>query len=40
MIKQINKKEATKKRHQRLRAKLSGTAASPRLAIYRSTKHI
>ncbi len=40
MIKQANKKEATQKRHQRLRAKLSGTTESPRLAVYRSTKHI
>ena len=40
MIKQVNKKEATQKRHQRLRNKISGTAESPRLAVYRSTKHI
>ncbi len=40
MIKQVNKKEATQKRHQRLRAKLSGTAEIPRLAVYRSIKHI
>ena len=40
MIKQANKKAATQKRHQRLRAKLSGTTEAPRLAVYRSTKHI
>ena len=40
MIKQANRKEATQKRHRRIRAKLSGTAESPRLAVYRSTKHI
>jgi large subunit ribosomal protein L18 len=40
MIKQSNKKEATQKRHQRLRTKLSGTTEAPRLAVYRSTKHI
>lgn len=40
MIKQINKKEAVQKRHRRLRAKLSGNSEAPRLAVYRSTKHI
>ncbi len=40
MIKQTNKKLQTQKRHKRLRAKLSGTTESPRLAVYRSTKHI
>ena len=40
MIKQANKKLATQKRHARLRAKLMGTTEAPRLAVYRSTKHI
>ncbi len=40
MIKQRNKKEHTQKRHKRIRVKLSGTTESPRLAVYRSTKHI
>ena len=40
MIKQLNKKAQTKKRHQRIRVKLSGTTECPRLAVYRSTKHI
>ena len=29
-----------RKRHQTLRVKLSGTTEAPRLAVYRSTKHI
>ena len=40
MIKQQNKKEQTRKRHQRVRVNLAGTATAPRLAVYRSTKHI
>ena len=40
MIKQVNKKAQTRKRHQRVRVNLAGTTASPRLAVYRSTKHI
>ena len=40
MIKQVNKKEAVRKRHSRLRTKLSGVPDCPRLAVYRSTKHI
>ena len=40
MIKQKNSKEETRKRHQRVRLKLAGTTESPRLAVYRSTKHI
>ena len=40
MIKQVNKKDQTRKRHQRVRVNLSGTSAAPRLAVYRSTKHI
>lgn len=40
MIKTINKKEQTQKRHQRVRTKIKGTADCPRLAVYRSLKHI
>ena len=40
MIKSENRKEKTQKRHRRIRVKLSGTAEAPRLAVYRSTKHI
>ena len=31
---------ARHKRHERLRLRLSGTAARPRLAVFRSTRHI
>ena len=40
MIKQANRKEQTRKRHERVRLKIKGTTESPRLAVYRSTKHI
>lgn len=40
MIKAKNRKEHSQKRHRRIRVKLSGTTESPRLAVYRSTKHI
>src|SRR5574344_1726447 len=40
MIKQEIRKPKVQKRHQSLRVKLAGTAEYPRLAVYRSTKHI
>ncbi|MBP3923867.1 50S ribosomal protein L18 [bacterium] len=40
MIKQEIRKPKVQKRHRTLRLKLSGTAEFPRLAVYRSTKHI
>ena len=40
MIKLVNRKEQTRKRHKRVRTKITGTASSPRLALYRSIKHI
>ena len=40
MIKKISRKTARQKRHYRLRNKLSGTPARPRLAVFRSNKHI
>ena len=40
MIKTRNRKEQVRKRHQRVRTKIFGTTESPRLAVYRSTKHI
>ena len=40
MIKQEVRKPKVQKRHQSLRVKLSGTTEFPRLAVYRSTKHI
>ena len=40
MIKQVNRKEQTQKRHRRVRLKIQGTSEQPRLAVYRSIKHI
>lgn len=40
MIKTKNRKEQVQKRHRRIRVKLKGTSEAPRLAVYRSTKHI
>ena len=40
MIKSANRKVKVQKRHQSIRVKLSGTTETPRLAVYRSTKHI
>jgi large subunit ribosomal protein L18 len=34
------KEQARQRRHRRVRAKLSGTAERPRLAVYRSNAHI
>ena len=39
----VSRKDANKarlKRHKRVRAKISGTSARPRLAVYRSNAHI
>ncbi|WP_409290992.1 50S ribosomal protein L18 [Peribacillus sp. SCS-26] len=40
MITKLDKNATRKKRHARVRAKLSGTEARPRLNVYRSNKHI
>ena len=40
MIKQKERKPLVQKRHKSIRVKVSGTAEFPRLAVYRSTKHI
>lgn len=40
MIKSKIRKEKIQKRHRTIRVKLSGTTEAPRLAVYRSTKHI
>jgi len=40
MIKQEIRKPKVQKRHKSIRVKLAGTAEFPRLAVYRSTKHI
>ncbi len=40
MIIKKSKKESTRKRHRRIRIKLSGTKDKPRLCIYKSNKHL
>jgi large subunit ribosomal protein L18 len=40
MITKPDKNAVRKRRHARVRAKLSGTAARPRLNVFRSNKHI
>jgi large subunit ribosomal protein L18 len=40
MYKQINRKAMVRRRHFRIRKRLSGTPESPRLSVYRSNKHI
>lgn len=40
MINKINKNEVRSKRHLRVRNKVSGTAETPRLNVYRSTANI
>jgi large subunit ribosomal protein L18 len=40
MITKLDKNATRKKRHARVRAKLSGTAARPRLNVFRSNKHL
>ncbi|WP_316572545.1 50S ribosomal protein L18 [Neobacillus sp. YIM B06451] len=40
MITKLDKNVSRKKRHARVRSKLSGTAARPRLNVFRSNKHI
>ncbi len=40
MIKKTSRKELRQDRHKRMRIKLSGTAETPRLCIYRSLNHI
>lgn len=40
MITKADKNAVRKKRHQRVRRKLSGTAERPRLNVYRSNQHI
>jgi large subunit ribosomal protein L18 len=36
----LTKKEARARRHRRIRGRLSGTAETPRLSVFRSGKHI
>lgn len=40
MFKRLNRKEVSRKRHFRIRKKISGDAEFPRLAVHRSGKHI
>lgn len=40
MITKIDKNKARLRRHLRVRKKISGTAARPRLSVFRSAKHI
>jgi len=40
MITKKSRNEARKKRHQRIRNRVVGTAARPRLCVFRSLKHI
>lgn len=40
MIGKINKNQDRLKRHKRVRAKIKGTEATPRLSVYRSLNHI
>ena len=35
-----NRREAASRRHRRVRKKIHGTAARPRLAVFRSNKHL
>ncbi len=40
MIKKVNRNETRKKRHLRIRTKISGTTEKPRLNVYKSNKHM
>lgn len=40
MVKQFERNKARLHRHQRVRSKISGTAARPRLCVYRSNQNI
>ncbi len=40
MIKKIDRKKLRRRRHLRVRKKVFGTSERPRLAVYRSNKHI
>lgn len=40
MEKAIQKQQSRQRRHNRIRARVTGTATKPRLAVYRSNKYI
>ncbi|MGH7441794.1 MAG: 50S ribosomal protein L18, partial [bacterium] len=39
MFNKTNRQESRQRKHERLRKKVMGTAARPRLAVYRSLRH-
>jgi len=39
MFTKVNRQESRQRKHERLRKKVVGTAARPRMAVYRSLKH-
>ena len=39
MFNKVNRQETRQRKHARLRKKVTGTSARPRLAVYRSLKH-
>ena len=39
-MKVYDRKKARKKRHERIRGKITGTGECPRLVVYRSLKHL
>ena len=40
MINKVSRSEVREKKHKRMRAHISGTAQCPRLAVFRSNKHM
>lgn len=40
MIKKVSRQDVRVKKHKKIRNKISGTSARPRLAVYRSNEHI
>lgn len=40
MLKKVSKNKERQRRHARIRSKINGTAACPRLSVYRSNAHI
>jgi len=40
MVSKVNRDEVRRRIHTRIRKKFAGTAARPRLAVFRSIKHI
>lgn len=40
MIRKVSRAEVRQKKHRRMRNRIAGTAARPRLAVFRSNKHM